>query len=174
MNKAVTHNGFIWMGRELRRRLVEPARHFSFWGFLVFGIIIFGGSGFWFECAKHYFSAHDNSDAIRTALVTFAPAVAGFASLQIIADKNAKQQWRLSGGLCIAILALTAGWLTFDHSMRAWLGFIYAGLFAAFAIVIWWVGNADELFLQDETDPAAPVGGDTDAPPVGDVSNFKV
>lgn len=173
MSDLASHNGFVWMGRELRRRLAEPTRHFSFWGFLVFGVIVFGGFGFWFECAKHYFLPADNSHAIRTALVTFAPAVAGFASLQMIADKNAKQQWQLLGGLFIAILALIAGWLTFDHSMREWLGFTYAGCFAVLSIFIWWVSNADELYLQDETDPGAPVGGDPEAPPAGDVSNFK-
>jgi hypothetical protein len=107
---------------------------------------------------------------LRTALITFFPAVAGSACMQMIWAEDDGRSLRAFAMLIlilVAILALIIGLvLAIPHS---WALTICA-LAATAALWVWWIANAKHTDLLD---PDASVGGDPSAPLTGDLAGFK-
>lgn len=165
--------GDLW--RELKKRTLQPLRHPSFVIYFVVAVIVVGGAGVWLELITYLQAVAakrcPSLDALRTALVTFFPALAGCACLQLIWAEDHQRALRAFAILvlfAVSILALVLGLIPAIEHRTA----LFIGLFpSAIALWIWWVANAKQ---PDLLDPDAPTGGDPNGPLAGDLRGFKI
>lgn len=77
-------SSFVILLTELKRRTQRPAGETVFWAYLLVGIIAFGGCGIILEVFKALLADQGRDwGSLYTALLTYSPAVAGPALLQI-------------------------------------------------------------------------------------------
>ncbi|WP_287285871.1 hypothetical protein [Mesorhizobium sp.] len=167
-------NGFRYLGRELCRRFTTPMPHFTFWVYLILGVFVCGGFGIWFELVPYLYATNPGKlDGVFTALLTFFPTLVGSATLHLIFAENEKPLKAFSLLYCAGFVLL-ACWLGFAKptDMRLAIGGATVGAVAS--VLIWWLANGLDPAFQDQLTPNAPVGGDTDVAPPGDLSGFKV
>lgn len=160
------------LGKELKKRTVEPLGHPSFVIYFVVAQIIAGGAGIWLELCTYLLSSSPTSlAALRTALITFFPAVVGSACLQIIWAEDDNRTLRAFATfmlIVMSIFALLIGLLTVIPNCRA---ILLGACASAVSLWVWWIANAKQ---KDLLDPDAALGGDTDSGLPGDLSKFKV
>jgi hypothetical protein len=166
-------NGFKHLLRELAERTRAPIGHVTFWVYLVLGVILFGGLGVWLEWISYSYAVpKPSSDALRTALITFFQALVGSTSIQLVFAENNKPM-RAFAILCLVIFLVPAIWLTLDRSVGPGPAFLLAGIASVAAVWIWWIAHAFEPVFRDQLNVTAPVGGETNVTPPGDLTGFK-
>jgi len=144
-------------------RTVKPFRHPSFVLFFMFAVLGFGALGIWVELYAYFvperggFIAHE-TDALRTAVLTFFPAVSGTAAMQLIWAESSKH-FR-SAAFSILGVFLVVALLISPTRISNCSALIIGVLASILSLWVWWIANATQTDLLDTVDPADSVGGD--------------
>ena len=165
------------LGRELRKRSSDPLGHFSFVSYFLVAVVIFGGAGIWTELRSYLNFAPTTGHpcaslaSLRTALITFFPALAGSSCMQLIWAADYERSLRAFAVVVLTALIVAIFFITPEGvSDRAALT---VGMVASLlALWSWWIANAKQ---QDLLDPDAATGGKAvggDLP--GNLDEFKV
>lgn len=105
---------FKELKREISRRTLRPCYHPSFIIFFLIAVLGFSASGIWLELYAYVYPVPEDAspklDALRTAVITFFPAVAGTAAMQLIWQENEKHI-RSMAFLTLAIFLVAALWI---------------------------------------------------------------
>lgn len=166
-------NTFVLLWKELERRLFRPLPSFTFWSFLVRGIVIFGGLAIWIECLKYFVADQPSSEGIRLALMTYYPAVGCAAGQQIAVYEETRNYLREFGNTSsFALMGLCA--VSFFLQKKYPVAVLIVGIVLSFfAIGLAWIAvGLDKPF--NEPDPEVAVGGKTDVPLAGDPRGFEL
>lgn len=164
------------IAREIRRRTLEPFRHFPFVSHVFLAIICLGCLGIWVELIKALLSAPPTGyDGVFTAIVTFYPALIGSASLQLMLSSTGNSDKILGSFAIIALFLafISVALISLFHDKYPNGSFTAAIIFAVFAIWFWWFTNADDRTYQNAPIDAA-AGGDTSKTLKGDLDDFMV
>ncbi len=165
--------GLTYLGRELRRRLLTPIGHFTFWVYLITGVILCGGFGVWYEFLPLLLSrAGSSSEGVYTALLTFFPALAGSSALQLLFGEGQKPLKAFSVVYCF-VFATIAVWLGFAKPEDPKYAFGGAVLGCVLAIFMWWLTSGQDPAFNDDIDDTTPLGGNPDAQPQGSLKGFQ-
>lgn len=172
-------NSWILLWRELKKRTVEPFSHVSFVFYFLIAVIVIGGIGFWIELFNYAVYATPNAaladplSPLRTAVITFFPALAGSACLQLVWAESHQKSLRAFAAfvlfLMVAIAIVIAPNAVTNSSALKW-GFASSII----ALWTWWIANAYQADLRDDIDPDASLGGNKDAKLSGNLNGFTV
>ncbi|MDP2450746.1 MAG: hypothetical protein Q8M93_04735 [Polaromonas sp.] len=166
------------LGRELQKRTFEPFGHFSFVAYFLLAVCAVGGTGIWLEAYSYFLLPPDPTGTpnslspLRTAVITFFPALAGSASLQLIWAENNQKSLRAFAVLVIFALTIVAVFIApsvaVHHKTALWVG----GFASIVALWTWWIANAHQKDLLDpvldpdvtlgKKNPTAELAGDLD------------
>lgn len=172
--------GASWaiLGRELMRRTIQPASHVSFALYFFVAVIVLGAAGIWLELYAYLsFAAvpyqSPSAAALRTAVTTFFPALAGTSCMQLIWENDDFRSLRAFATSALVVLflaALAIAPATVSNSAALWVGCVASCL----AFWTWWIANAEQKGLMD-LDPDAPMGKkDPKANLSGNLDGFTV
>ena len=169
-------NSFALLGHELWKRLTLPLGQFTYWTYVITGVVIFGGLGIWMEWVKWYFFNPDGkvtTEGIRLAITTYFPAVGCAAGYQMMLSER-QRSYLFSFGFMATVLFIVCCIFTFLFGLRS-PGFgLDLGIgCSVLAILLFWIANAHDKTLQD-ADFEAPVGGSTAVPLAGTTSGYTV
>jgi hypothetical protein len=163
------------LGKELKKRTIEPLFHASFVIYFIVSVVIVGGAGIWLEIYAYNFpplvdSGPPSLAALRTAFVTFFSALAGSACMQLIWAEDYLRSLRAFATLVLVVTSILALIVAIPaiHNVTALCIGVASSLVALW---IWWVANAKQ---KDLLDPDAPTGGDPSAPLAGNLQGFNV
>lgn len=159
----------------IKDRLRKPCKHPTFVMYFI-GIIVFlGGFGIIVPLISGLLGTL-NADALPQALVkagyTYFVAIAATAAVDIILSYRQRKFLLMFFLLCsfvvflCAILAalMSTGFLAVGPAV---VGYILA-------LMLWWIGNADNANLLDTPiEPTNAMGADTKANPPGNLAGFK-
>ncbi|MEO6563885.1 MAG: hypothetical protein ABIN99_12715 [Nitrosospira sp.] len=165
--------------KELRKRTVEPIYHFSFVTYFFLAVVVVGGVGVWLELISYFFLAPKTPtgdasvERLHTAVITFFPALAGTASMQLIWAEDNQKFLRAFAILMLFFFFIVAlaisNPMIFQQCTALIIGFIASG----FALWTWWIANAKQQDYLDNLD--APLGKrDPQAELAGNLDDFKV
>jgi hypothetical protein len=168
-------SSFSILYKELCTRIGTPAGQFSFWVYLLIGIVICGGAPIWVELLRFTIGVTRDTENIRTAVNCYFPAIGCAAAVQLaFADENRRKYLTAFSYLAtffFSILSLLTLFLEKKPvTCRAW--FIGIAL-SLLAILMWWIANGLDRTFQD-FNPESPVGGPPQNPLAGDTSGFAV
>lgn len=158
---AVDGKALHWnrLGEKLSGRLITPLAHPSFVLFFLASVVLVGGAGVWLELYNYIYT-----DApilgLRTAVLTFFPALAGSSCMQIILEENVDRALRSFAMTMLVAISALALWVApsaiIGNSSALFVSFIGSLL----ALCLWWVANADQpAFRDDRLD--SPLGNAT-------------
>jgi hypothetical protein len=162
--------------KDLFNRTVPPAKNFTIWAFFLVGVVFFGGAGIWAEVWSYFSKAHSPSfDSLRTALVTFFPAIVGGAVFQLVLEKNNTVQMKAFAFALLVPISL-AFFYCFTKNYDG-EGGVYTDLlsvvFTLLSLWVWWLANSSNPDFVDQIDILAPVGGDVNDELAGDLDGFR-
>lgn len=148
---------------ELKERTSKPAKHPSFVLFFIFAVLGLGALGIWLELYSYLYPEpgaypRQETDALRTALLTFFPAVAGTAAMQLMWAASTKHfrsvAFAILGSFLVAALIISPARITNASAL-------FVGVMASVASLwVWWIANAKQAELLDKINTSAPTGGD--------------
>lgn len=171
-------SSWVELARELKKRTFEPVAHASFVIYFVVAVIVIGGVGFWIELYAYLLLATpstgqaDPVSALRTAVITFFPALAGSACLQLVWAENHQKALRAFGILFLCLMTVIA--LAISPNAVGNRSALVFGFFSSIAALwTWWIANARQKDLLD-IDPDAPLGGNRNADIPGNLDGFTV
>lgn len=178
--KEHSNNSWAELGRELRSRSIDPLSHVSFVIYFFVAVVIVGGIGFWIELYGYAFSVIgdgvqlDPVTGVRTAVVTFFPALTGSACLQLIWAESNLKSLRAFGVFFLAITTVVALLIASTKAVGNTGALAVGCLFTLASFWAWWIANAKQRDLLD-INADAPLGGDTtDGSLPGDLNGFTV
>lgn len=169
---------WVRLGRELKKRTVDPIGHVSFTLFFLVAVILLGGAGVWLELHS-YFSYVPTAEkptaslaALRTAVITFFPALAGSSCMQLIWVNDELKSLRAFATSILVILFIAAVAIAPDK-ISTNLALVIGGISSCIAFWMWWIANADHPGLKDIDDPDASLGNrDPSGELSGDLDGF--
>lgn len=176
---AVGRTSSSWSAvtRELIKRTFRPLSHFSFVAYFFGAVVLFGGLGVWLELYSYLVltpATHEPAHplaSLRTALITFFPALAGSACMQMIWAEQYQKFLRAFAVIALLILAAFALMITpkeVGHGTAINIGVACS----IFALWTWVVANAKQ---QDLLDADAPLGNkNPNAKLAGNLDGFEV
>lgn len=166
--------GVAYLKRELGHRFFSPMGHFTFWVYLLVGVIFFGGFGFWYEALPLMLERPGSTSAgVFTAMLTFFPALAGSSALQLLFADGEKPLKAFSVFYSFVLIAL-AVWLGFARPTTEWLSFTVASIGSVLAIVMWWLTSGVDPAFDDAIDDRKTLGPDPSVEPQGDLGGYEV
>ncbi|WP_394538806.1 hypothetical protein PRJ39_25150 [Lysobacter enzymogenes] len=161
--RVVSKGLYRQIADELGERTARPIKHPSFVVFFVCAVLGLGALGIWLELYSYIYSVpekypHRETDALRTALLTFFPAVAGTAAMQLMWAESTKH----FRSVAFAILGvfLVVALVIFPARISNGSALFFGTAASVMSLWVWWIANAKQDDLLDEVDPSAPVGGD--------------
>lgn len=168
-------NSFALLGRDLRDRLRGPVGSFTFWTFILFGIVVFGGLAIWIEVVKYSIGLAGtvSGEGVRTAVNTYFPAVGCAAAQQILIAEKQRTYLRSFGYATSVTLFI---FCIFAFLLQVWhpyLSLTFGIGCSIAAVVVWWIANGADATYHD-TDPDAAVGGSTAGGLTGNTAGFTV
>lgn len=169
-----------WSGlfKELLKRSYEPLNHPSFVIYFIVSVVIAGGAGVWLELCSYIIADMElkspSLSALKTALITFFPAVAGSACLQIIWAEDDHRALRAFATLVLFVLAILALLTGLISVIPIKCALFVGGGASLLSLWIWWIANANQEGLRDKVPTDAPTGGSVGVPLAGDLTGFKV
>lgn len=152
-----TPNHWRHLKKSLLDRTLRPWQHPSFVLYFLVAVVLIGAAGIWLEVHKLLFGAVDcaSGSALRTALITFFPALAGSACMQIVLAEDEQKSMRAVAICLLTVLtavALCISPATVRETAAIWI----AATCSLIALWTWWIANALQTDFQDGND--APVG----------------
>lgn len=171
--KAEGPNSWVLLGKELLRRSLFPLPHISFFFYFLVAVVGLGGIGIWIEleALSRNMEKPPSLGSLRTALISFFPALAGTSCMQLIwSDESRKYLKSFSTAMMIgaAMAAIMTARSTVSDSTALWV----ASIACLVALWIWWIANAFQKEFLDP--PDAAVGGDPGAGTLpGDLSDYQ-
>lgn len=165
--------GWQYLTKEVKRRLSAPVGHFTFWAYLLAGIVGASAFGVWYELLPVLLGRQGSNEAVFTALLTFFPALAGSSALQLVFDDTAKPL-RAFGIVLILIFVGFAVWLGFARPTSLGVAYFSVGLACFLAIFVWWITSGQDPAFRDNVDDTSPLGGKLSDEPKGNLKGFKV
>lgn len=156
----------------LKARTLRPLRHPSFVLYFVVAVLLIGASGVWLELHKLVFPGVGSPSfaAMRTALATFFPALAGSSCMQVILAEDQQKSLRAVSILLLTVLSVMAIVIA-PASVGDVTALAIATLGSIVALWAWWFANAQQRDFQDGVD--APIGkGDPKADLTGTLAGF--
>ena len=170
-------SSWVTLFRELRKRTVEPLSHASFVMYFCVAVVLVGGAGVWFETHSYVFhvptAEHPlpSSSALRIAVITFFPALAGSSCMQLIWAEDHHKSLRAFA--ITALAALTGLVFAIAPSAVSNSAALWTGLVASIvALWTWWIANAKQRDLLDLD--AATGKRDTAGDLPGNLDEFKI
>ncbi len=166
---------WTYLGREIKRRTVQPFSDAPFVFYVFLAIISFGCLGIWVEVVKIQLQQGTASyEGLLTAMATFFPALIGSASLQLILSSTGKADKILVSFALIACFASFGSVVLISvfHAIVPTVCFWAAIGFSVFAIWLWWFTNGDDPTYKNAPIDA-PTGGDTGRKLKGNTAGFK-
>lgn len=168
---------FKELASEIRDRTKKPAKHPSFIVFFLIAVLGFGALGIWLELYVYVYpdpaaTVPLSSDALRTAILTFFPAVAGTAAMQLIWAESTKH-FRSAAFLVLALF-LVMTLVLFPARISNGSALFFGVAASILSLWVWWIANAKQVDLLDALNPTAAVGGeDAGAPLPGSLSDYE-
>jgi len=166
------------LGRELKKRTVDPFGHFSFVGYFLVAVVIFGGAGIWIELRSYiFFVASDSVSypslaSLRTAVATFFFALAGSSCMQLILAEDRERFLRAFAMVLLALLTMLIIFFVTPIGVTDLAALAVGTGACVVALWLWWIANAKQ---KDLLDPDAPTGGYvTSGVLPGNLDGFKV
>ncbi len=162
---------------ELRSRTIAPAMHPSFVVYFVLAVSGLGALGVWLELYAYIYPEpsvypRQRSDSLRTAILTFFPAVAGTAAMQLLWAESTKH-FRSVAFAILGIFLLLA--LIVSPSRITNASALFVGVTASLvSLWVWWIANAKQPDLLDNFNPSTPVGGEPGTALPGSVAGYQV
>jgi hypothetical protein len=146
---------------EFKERTTKPAKHPSFVLFFVFAVLGLGALGIWLELYSYIYPElgvyqSRKTDALRTAILTFFPAVAGTAAMQLVWAGSTKH-FR-SAAFAILGAFLVVALITSPSRISNTSALVVGVIASLVSLWVWWIANAKQADLLDN--PSAPTGGD--------------
>lgn len=183
---------WVYLGRELRRRTIEPFGHVPFVFYLLIAVIFFGALGIWVELVKIGLTepqavqaegppgtvpASIDLGSLITAVITYFPALIGSAALQFaLAQVNRTDKILITFALFMLIAFSIAAVLLSILSKAHGGPVLTVGLlFCVGAIWVWVIANADDVtFRRVPPKVDAASGGDPDRDLPGSLNGCQV
>lgn len=175
-NNLSTSWKLLW--DELWNRTKEPAAHASFVMYFLIAVVVIGAGGVWIELYSLLFLADTDCPSsssvsgLRTAIITFFPALAGTACMQLVwaEDKNKSlRSFAVTALVLITILAIGIS----PSVIGSMTVFIFGLLASLLALWLWWIANSKDPDLLDPN-LEAPLGKDPRSELSGDLTGFTV
>ena len=171
MSKEVPFRRYALLWSEICRRTCQPFKRPSFPIFVILAIIAAGGIGVWWEVIRFFYnSERPDTAAIRTAIITVSPAIAGPAVLQLIYARAEKEFLSAAIFVCLVIAVLLI--ICLAPATSPAMSIILGSISWIVSIWLWIVANADEPVFNTPDD-AASLGGDPTAPLAGSLNQYK-
>ncbi|WP_338713140.1 hypothetical protein WAC51_01330 [Stenotrophomonas geniculata] len=148
---------------ELRERTTKPAKHPSFVLFFLFAVLGLGALGIWVELYSYIYPesgkhAIQGTDGLRTAMLTFFPAVAGTAAMQLMWAESTKHfrsvAFAILGAFLVVALVVSPARITNASAL------VVCAMASVASLWTWWIANAKQTDLLDQINTSAAVGGD--------------
>jgi hypothetical protein len=172
--KAEDLSSWVLLGKELTHRSLSPLSHSSFVFFFVVGVVGLGGIGVWLELetlSRIGSAPQTPLGSLRTALISFFPALAGTSCMQLIWSDESKKYMK-SFSTAMMMGAATVAVMTARPSVSDTSALWIAGIASIVALWTWWIANAFQNEFLDP--PDAAVGGDAGAAQLpGDLSDYQ-
>lgn len=172
------YESWVTLWNELVKRTKSPTRHVSFVIYFLVAVVIFGGMGIWTELRSYFVFVPTEKtpcatlESVRTAIITFFPALAGSAGMQLIWAENKDRSLRAFAFFIVTILGLVI-FLTAPASVSDPIAITAGTAASAVALWTWWIANANQKELLDPINPDAATGPEDltgDLP--GDLKDF--
>ena len=147
--------------KELKERTLEPFGHFSFVAYFLIAIFSVSGAGVWLEIYNFFLvqpGALKSTASLRTSIVTFIPALASSATLQVIWAESSPKFLRAFAALILFILTVVALAIAPTEAVSGEMALSVGGIAAFIALWMWWIVNAKQEDFLDPLDPDAPIG----------------
>lgn len=166
MNNKDQRSSLCLMREFICTQTIKPLSHITFWMYMIIGIIVLGGLGFWFEFFK-YLKNKDTTDAIKTALIMFAPPLLNTSAIQMCLSKKKVELHTKSAVFFIAFFVNLACFflLFFDPLFDSW-SFILTMVFIL--VVTIWIALLQSSLNEDLYDfsiePLGPDPNETQLP----------
>lgn len=162
------------LGYELKHRTAAPLSHASYVQYFITAVILAGGAGVWLELFQLVFpdpsapACPPATAALRVAIITFFPALAGSSCMQLILaeEKKALKAFALLVMSVSFVVALIIGQSRISSTAALSVGV----LASIFSLWIWWIANSNQ---QDILDPDAPIGKDTSSELAGSLEGYQ-
>jgi hypothetical protein len=169
-------NSFVLLGEDLRERLISPIPHFSFWVFVLLGVIVFGGVPVWVELLRFTIGGRSavRLDSLITAVDAYFPAVGCAAAVQLAFSEDTKK-YVVSFGYLVTVFFAVACILMIllEQTFTAGTAWLSRMVLCLLAILMWWIANGLDPTFQDTLDVEAPLGGSTSSPLDGNTIGFQ-
>lgn len=162
---------------EFKERTVKPFKHPSFVLFFIFAVLGLGALGIWLELYAFIYPekgaySTGGTDALRTAVLTFFPAVAGTAAMQLMWAEATKHfrsvAFAILGAFLVVALIISPARISNPSAL------VVGVLASFFSLWVWWIANAKQADLLDKINTSAPVGGDdVEVPLPGSLDDYQ-
>lgn len=168
---------FLDLWKEVVERTKKPKGHPSFVIFFVIAVLGFGALGIWIELYGYIYPdlmpwPPQPTDALRTAVLTFFPAVAGTAAMQLVWAESSKH-FR-SAAFLVLVVFLVAALLVSPSRITNESALIVGVIASLLSLWVWWIANSTQADLLDVVDPEDAVGGQNPEVPLpGSLNEFQ-
>jgi hypothetical protein len=163
---------------ELWRRTKGPAAHASFVMYFLIAVFLIGAGGVWLELysllvlAETANSTSPSVSGLRTAVITFFPALAGSACMQLVWAEGKNKSLRSFAVVALVVMTIVAIGIS-PSVISSKTVFVVGAIASLLALWIWWIANADQPSLLD-TNLEAPLGKDPQSELSGNLDGFTV
>ncbi|MDZ4297360.1 MAG: hypothetical protein U0998_05120 [Moraxellaceae bacterium] len=161
------YNGFAELKKELCKKTKKPLLHPAYYVYLIMGVLMFGGSGVWFELITFMNGEGLSEKSLKTALATYSLAIVGASGVQIALDDDFSKGFRGISLLAIMLLII----FSYAGYSIGGLGFLILVICVIFSIWVWWVANSSNASLLDRAPSNAATGGDPTKQLAGSIDN---
>jgi hypothetical protein len=177
---TINDNNTSWslLRGELLKRTKEPAAHASFVIYFLSAVVLIGAGGVWLELysflvlAETVNSPTSSVSGLRTAVITFFPALAGSSCMQLIWAEDKNKSLRSFAVFALILMAILAIAIS-PSAISSKTVFSVGSLASLLALWTWWIANAKQPDLLDGN-LDAPLGKDAQSEPSGDLNGFIV
>lgn len=156
---------FSVFGRELSARLRAPADSMVYWTYMIIGGVFCGGFGVLLAVYEAIvMSPCSNWEAVKTGLVTYAPALAGAAAVQMLLDQEEQPHFRALA-LLSAIFVVAFCWIASDSRVEGVVTQFLAAIATLIALLLFWLASAENVRLNPSVNDSSMGGPIPEFPP---------
>jgi len=180
MKKSDNNGHWIELFIELKNRFIIPWKHPSFVIYFFVIIIIIGGVGPIEALASYYIfnilPCNELCKSLIPTIYTYFIAIASTAAVEILLSQKkskALTMFCISSIVAISFCAICA--VIFNTFLKNPIkAFVPSVIGLLLSLILWWVGNADNITLLDSSlIPNVTTGGDINSPLSGDLEGIK-